>query len=177
MSFFDKIGKLFRKKDAAAMAQGHYEGELVNGVKEGRGVLIYPNGDRYEGSWLADKMCGYGKYYYADGRVYRGMFFNNLMTDGFLTMKTANGEWTDIRFGTAVNELKGTLLYLDSYPQANKMQVIKEVRELTGYGIAMAKDIAENVPQLLKNNASDQDIDDVMRRFDPLDAVISMKKA
>ncbi len=246
MSFLDKLGKLFRKKDAAVMAIDRYEGDLVNDVREGRGkmifasgnvyngqwkngmmhglgefvfaatgeryvgdfvngtlhgqgklyyvsglvydggfvkgkregggTLIYPNGDRYEGSWLVDKICGYGKFYYADGRVYRGMFFDNKMTDGFLTTKNSNGDWTEIRFGDDVNDLKGTLIYLDSYPQNNKMQVIKEVREVTGHGLAMAKDIAENVPQLLKNNASDQDIDDIMRRFEPLDAVISMKE-
>lgn len=249
MSFFDKISKLFGKKEGSSAAEGtdHYEGSLVNGVREGRGkmvyasgniycgewhngmrhgigefiftatgeryvgefqndvfsgqgklylsggmvydgrfakgkrdgggTLLYPNGDRYEGSWLADKICGYGKYYYADGRAYRGMFFDNKMTDGFLTTRNDKGEWVEVRFGDYVNEPKGTQVYLESYPYAHKIMVIKEVREVTGYGLAMAKDIAEsaeNVPQLLKNGASPEDIDDIKRRFEPLGAVITV---
>lgn len=154
-----------------------YDGGFARGKREGGGTLLNPNGDRYEGSWLADKICGYGKYFYADGRVYRGMFFDNNMTDGFLTTKNDNGEWVEVRFGTEVNEQKGTLIYLDSYPYENKIKIIKEVREVTGHGLAMAKDIAENVPQLLKNDASLQDIDDIMKRFDPLDAVIRIKES
>ena len=157
---------------------GHvYDGSFSRGKRDGTGTLLMPNGDRYEGNWIADKTGGYGKYYYADGRVYRGMFFDNDMTDGFLTQKNENGEWVETRFGSKVNEPKGTLIYLDSYPYENKMKIIKEVREVTGHGLAMAKDIAENVPQLLKVNATPEDIDDVMRRFDPLGAVIKMKEA
>lgn len=155
-----------------------YDGRFVKGKRDGGGTLIYPNGDRYEGSWLSDTICGYGKYYYADGRVYRGMFFDNKMTDGFLTTRNDNGEWVELRFGDYVNEPKGMQVYLESYPYANKMQVIKEVREVTGYGLAMAKDIAEsaeNAPQLLKNGASPEDIDDIKRRFEPLDAVITLE--
>ncbi len=153
-----------------------YDGSFVKGRREGGGTLLNPNGDRYEGSWLADKICGYGKYFYADGRVYRGMFFDNKMTDGFLTTKNNNGEWVEIRFGDEVNAPKGTLIYLESYPYENKIKIIKEVREVTGHGLAMAKDIAENVPQLLKVNVTPQDIDDIMQRFDPLDAVIKIEE-
>ncbi|MBQ8170868.1 MAG: ribosomal protein L7/L12 [Oscillospiraceae bacterium] len=149
-----------------------YEGCFINNKCNGNGTLTKANGDRCEGSWIGGALCGYGRYFYADGRVYRGMFFNNTMTDGFLTTKSENGDPTEVRFGEYVNAPKYPVLYLDSYPYENKMMMIKEIREITGYGLAMAKDIAENVPQILKTDVSRQDINDIMRRLAPLGATL-----
>ena len=35
-----------------------YEGNFVNGVKQGQGKYTYLDGAYYEGSWEADKMQG-----------------------------------------------------------------------------------------------------------------------
>ena len=31
-----------------------YQGDLVDGLKEGKGICIYPNGDKYEGYFVKD---------------------------------------------------------------------------------------------------------------------------
>lgn len=38
----------------------------------GKGTLIYPNGERYEGSWVYGKRHGFGAYHYLDGGRYEG---------------------------------------------------------------------------------------------------------
>lgn len=39
---------------------------------DGFGVMIFSNGDRYEGYFRDDKRHGYGKYFWADGKTYEG---------------------------------------------------------------------------------------------------------
>ena len=41
-----------------------YEGDWVDDVRSGLGVLTMANGDRYEGHWLADQKEGPGRYFY-----------------------------------------------------------------------------------------------------------------
>jgi hypothetical protein len=42
-----------------------YEGEWVRGKKEGRGTLIFQNGDTYEGEWKEGLISGVGIYHFA----------------------------------------------------------------------------------------------------------------
>jgi len=49
-----------------------YDGEWVDDVKEGYGVLTYVNGERYEGYWKADKAHGKGTLTYSTGDRYIG---------------------------------------------------------------------------------------------------------
>ena len=49
-----------------------YHGEMVNGVKEGKGTYLYKNGDKYEGYWKNNKMEGKGVYLYKSGAKYDG---------------------------------------------------------------------------------------------------------
>jgi len=37
-----------------------YEGEFVNGKREGKGVYYFSNKDKYDGEWKAGKMNGHG---------------------------------------------------------------------------------------------------------------------
>ena len=39
---------------------GRYEGYWKNGMKFGKGKMIFSNGDLYEGFYEQDKMSGYG---------------------------------------------------------------------------------------------------------------------
>ena len=51
-----------------------YYGE-VNGQtyeKEGKGIIYYPNGDKYFGDWQNDKFHGEGVYVFASGEIYKG---------------------------------------------------------------------------------------------------------
>ena len=45
----------------------YYEGNFLNGKKNGVGKYIYHNGDVYEGSWLNDMKHGEGTYRQATG--------------------------------------------------------------------------------------------------------------
>ena len=47
-----------------------YIGQVLNGVPEGKGIMYWDNGDRYEGEWKNDKKDGKGTYYYSNGERY-----------------------------------------------------------------------------------------------------------
>mmetsp|Transcript_9988 Transcript_9988/g.17867 ORF Transcript_9988/g.17867 Transcript_9988/m.17867 type:complete len:414 (+) Transcript_9988:2-1243(+) len=51
-----------------------YEGEEVNGYREGRGICLYNNGLLYEGEWKRNKEHGYGKLMSSDRQklIYEG---------------------------------------------------------------------------------------------------------
>ena len=44
-----------------------YKGEMQNGKKHGKGVYLFPNGERYEGEWANDQINGQGTFYFSDG--------------------------------------------------------------------------------------------------------------
>ena len=46
-----------------------YEGEIVDGLRHGRGKFFYRSGGVYEGEWHYGKMDGFGTLYYANGSV------------------------------------------------------------------------------------------------------------
>src|SRR3954468_21107818 len=95
--------------EGAGIARGRaeYRGEFHAGMKQGRGVKTWPNGDRYEGDfvedrkegvgaysygrgpstgesyegeWLADRRHGYGEYRWPTGDVYRGPWEQDRLT-------------------------------------------------------------------------------------------------
>ncbi len=51
-----------------------YEGQMINGKKEGKGIYIYRNGCKYEGYFQNDKKEGIGIFYYSNGDRYKGYF-------------------------------------------------------------------------------------------------------
>lgn len=57
-----------------------YEGEMLNGMKNGQGKMIYANGNIYEGEWQDDFQNGRGKMTYANGNVYEGEWKNFIDT-------------------------------------------------------------------------------------------------
>ena len=54
---------------------GRYVGQVVNGLKEGKGIIYFNNGDRYEGDFRNDKFEGKG-IYYKSGDRYEGDYRN-----------------------------------------------------------------------------------------------------
>ena len=44
-----------------------FEGQFINGVKQGYGRIIFTNGDYYEGEWKDGVHEGVGKYVFFDG--------------------------------------------------------------------------------------------------------------
>ena len=60
-------------------ASATYEGETTNdGVKHGKGKLIYIDGTCYEGNFTNGKREGYGQQRYKDGSVYTGEWKNDM---------------------------------------------------------------------------------------------------
>ncbi len=56
---------------------GIYIGEFKNGFIEGYGIWTWTNGDKYIGECKYNKMHGKGTYYYSDGTVRKGTWFND----------------------------------------------------------------------------------------------------
>ena len=85
-------------KEKGGPESGHYEGELKNGKRSGRGVLYYTNGNiEYDGNWFHGKKYGAGTYNYSDGSVYEGDWIRDKRNGkGTLTYQTGDrfeGEW------------------------------------------------------------------------------------
>ena len=53
-----------------------YIGQVLNGVPEGKGIMYWSNGDRYDGDWKNDTKDGKGIYYWNDGDIFEGDFKN-----------------------------------------------------------------------------------------------------
>ena len=62
-------------------------------MKEGKGVLIYNNGDKYEGEWKKDKKEGEGVFIDRNGK-YEGEYKND-MKEGKGTIYYNNGNVYD----------------------------------------------------------------------------------
>jgi hypothetical protein len=56
-----------------------YDGQVKDGRKHGKGILIFSRGDKYDGQWENDQMHGQGTYSYADGEKYSGQWQNGRM--------------------------------------------------------------------------------------------------
>ena len=51
-----------------------YEGDILNGKKEGKGILEYEDGTKYEGDFKNDQFDGIGIFKFPNGRKYEGDF-------------------------------------------------------------------------------------------------------
>lgn len=49
-----------------------YTGDWIEGKREGRGTMFFPNEDRYDGFWKNNSPCGEGRMIYKNGDVYVG---------------------------------------------------------------------------------------------------------
>ena len=57
----------------------------------------------------------------------------------------------------------------------NKVKVIKVVRELTGLGLKEAKDLVDNAPKMIKENASKAEADDIKAKVEAEAAKVTLK--
>ena len=69
------IGKNNNNK-TLVFSNGTYIGQVVNGLREGKGSFFYNNCARYEGDYKKGKKEGKGIMYYNDGTRYEGDFKN-----------------------------------------------------------------------------------------------------
>lgn len=49
-----------------------YTGDFLNGKKHGEGELVYNSGACFRGEWLNDQACGRGVFHHANGSSYEG---------------------------------------------------------------------------------------------------------
>jgi len=58
---------------------------------------------------------------------------------------------------------------------ANKIEVIKVIRAITGLGLKEAKDMVEGVPSVIKENVSKAEADDVKKKLEGAGAAVDVK--
>ena len=58
---------------------------------------------------------------------------------------------------------------------ANKIQVIKVVRDVTGLGLKEAKDIVDGAPKTIKEGVSKEEAEEIKAKFAEVGAVIELK--
>ena len=58
---------------------------------------------------------------------------------------------------------------------ANKIAVIKVVREITGLGLKEAKDLVDNAPKPLKEGASKEEADSIKEKMEAAGAKVELK--
>ena len=58
---------------------------------------------------------------------------------------------------------------------ANKMQVIKTVKEITGLGLKEAKAIVDGAPKAIKEKASKADAEDIKKKLEEVGAKVEIK--
>jgi hypothetical protein len=103
--------------DKAATCERGVAGEYVGernaaGECEGRGKVVFANGDVYEGEWKAGKIEGRGIYRSADGNVYEGEFKANKQ-EGRGIERYAHGDVYEGEFKAGEKEGRGIERYAD----------------------------------------------------------------
>ncbi|OYU54683.1 MAG: hypothetical protein CFE25_15470 [Chitinophagaceae bacterium BSSC1] len=76
-----------------------YDGDFVDSLMSGIGVMVWPSGDKYIGEWKRGNRTGKGKFIFKDGRVYEGDFnAGKLNGKGTMIYKDGSkyiGDWKD----------------------------------------------------------------------------------
>ena len=63
-------------KDTANGSMVRYEGEWVDGLHQGIGMMTWPNGQKYDGSWQKGQMHGLGVFRWQNGTCREGKWEN-----------------------------------------------------------------------------------------------------
>eukprot|EP00826_Nyctotherus_ovalis_P019763 TRINITY_DN1613_c0_g2_i1.p1 TRINITY_DN1613_c0_g2~~TRINITY_DN1613_c0_g2_i1.p1 ORF type:complete len:474 (-),score=97.51 TRINITY_DN1613_c0_g2_i1:133-1554(-) len=102
-------------------SDSYYEGQLLNGKRNGRGLMVYNTGRVYEGDWVDDYREGKGFEKYANGNTYEGEYksgkpsgkgiytwSNGEIYDGEWKsgLKHGNGAWRGIEGDAYIGEWK-----------------------------------------------------------------------
>ena len=87
-----------------------YVGQVVNGLKEGKGTVYRNDGERYDGDFRNDIAEGKGIYYHNDGDIYEGDFRNG-KKEGKGIYYHKNGDRYEGDFRNDKKEGKGIYYY------------------------------------------------------------------
>ena len=77
--------------------------------------------------------------------------------------------------GAAAAEEKTSFNVVLKEAGANKIQVIKVVRDATGLGLKEAKDLVDGAPKTVKENVSKEEAEDLKAKFTEVGAVIELQ--
>ena len=58
---------------------------------------------------------------------------------------------------------------------ATKIQVLKEVRAITGLGLKEAKDLVDNTPKTIKEGAKKEEAEEIKKKLEELGAKVELK--
>lgn len=76
------LAEIYDKEHVLSYLDGSkYEGDLLNGKREGSGIMTWADGDKYVGNYKADKESGYGVFYWQSGAKYSGYWSDGIMDD------------------------------------------------------------------------------------------------
>ena len=76
--------------------------------------------------------------------------------------------------GAAAAEEKTSFNVVLKEAGANKIQVIKVVRDATGLGLKEAKDLVDGAPKTVKENVSKEEAEDLKAKFEEAGATIEL---
>tara|TARA_B100001027_G_scaffold97231_1_gene66758 strand:+ start:396 stop:2786 length:2391 start_codon:yes stop_codon:yes gene_type:complete len=89
----------FTGKKEQDFKNGVYYGDYVNGLRTGKGIYSFKNGNIYEGDFKTGLITGKGVFKWKDGDIYEGDFVNGERTGkGVYKFKSGNvyeGDWVD----------------------------------------------------------------------------------
>jgi hypothetical protein len=128
---FQKLPRGITGKSVRTWPNGdQYEGDFVNGIMHGHGILKFASGNRYQGDMVNGKKSGKGIYTFANGSRYEGDFVNDELTGrGILTF--ADGKRGE---GNFVNgKMSGRGIY--TFANGSRYEGDFVNNELTGRGI------------------------------------------
>lgn len=118
--------------------KGIYEGEILNGQKNGKGTFKFKNGDIYLGEFLTDKLNGVGNYTSVEGKVTAGIWKDDVL----VLSNNKAGSSLELEPTDTIGNNAGTL---QNEPQKVYVQnlEIKEVKKSSGpFAYESVKDIS-----------------------------------
>ena len=104
-----------------------YEGDWVNDNKEGKGTFIYIDGDKYVGDYKDDNKHGKGIYYYKSGNKYEGDWNNDVREGKGISISEIIVSPLDL-FPSIFLEIKKDI-YLSLLMEINMKENIKMIKE------------------------------------------------
>ena len=127
------------KYKKTTLEDAKYEGDWVEGKREGQGVLTWTHGDysgnKYEGEWKNDKQWGKGIMSCSNGDKYDGEWKNG-KRHGKGIIIYANGDKYEGSWVDNLIEGKGVLIYSNG----DKFNGIWRANQKNGLGVMMSKD-------------------------------------
>ena len=81
------------KKESIQYKDGEYIGNLENGLPNGKGIVLFPSGNKYEGEFKDGLYEGEGTYIYIDYGRYEGQW-NEGKENGIGTFTYEDGTWS-----------------------------------------------------------------------------------